>query len=390
MGRLCFCLAFALVLSSLSVANGFRLNRKPSQLARSHQESDDDQAALIEQEVHVHKAPRASLLVRGQASSTQKRDILVLVAPPAGGKGTQSEKIAKLMNIPHLSTGDMLRGEVAKGTEIGKQAQEAMSSGSLVSDELVIKIVQSRISEEDCKHGFILDGFPRTVPQAEALDRMLGESGEEVGKIINLEVPDDVVIKRITGRWIHKPSGRSYHVLWKRPESLGDKEVSPETMLDDVTGEPLTQRKDDTKEAAVNRIAKYYSQTQPILAHYRGKGKGGDISTINGDQGIDEVAANIAEVLTATTTDSLMQNHVDKDEEASQQCAIPSEGWCCQFLGDCADPEFIDDNCSCTPKGLIKRCYKNWTRCGEDMCTKLKKSCEKYSDGSCKIFDARC
>lgn len=252
-----------------------------------------------ELKTQLNNVPKASLLVNGQET---KREILILVAPPAGGKGTQSAKISKMMNIPHLSTGDMLRGEVAKGTEIGKQAEEAMSSGSLVSDELVIKIVQSRISEEDCKNGFILDGFPRTVPQAEALDAMLGESGEEVGKIINLEVPDEVVIKRITGRWIHKPSGRSYHVLWKRPKSLGDKEVSPELMLDDVTGEPLTQRKDDTKEAAVNRISKYYNETQPILKHYRSKGKGDHIVTINGNQGIDEVAADIAKVLTSPTT----------------------------------------------------------------------------------------
>jgi len=250
------------------------------------------------QELQVHKAPRLSLLVKKQ-SSTQKRHIFIMVAPPAGGKGTQSAKISTAMNIPHLSTGDMLRGEVAKGTDIGKQAEEAMARGDLVSDELVIKIVQSRISEEDCEDGFILDGFPRTTPQAEALDAMLEESGEQVSKIFNLKVPDDVVVQRITGRWIHKPSGRSYHVLWNPPKSLGDKEASPETMLDDVTGEPLTQRADDTKEAAVARIAKYYSETEPILEHY--SKKGGNIATINGDQGIDEVAADIAAELPSTS-----------------------------------------------------------------------------------------
>lgn len=294
--------------------------------------------------MHVHKAPQASLLVKGQAA---KRDILILVAPPAGGKGTQSAKISKLMNIPHLSTGDMLRGEVAKGTDIGKQAEEAMSSGSLVSDELVIKIVQSRISEEDCNNGFILDGFPRTVPQAEALDAMLGESGEEVGKIINLEVPDDVVIQRITGRWIHKPSGRSYHVLWKRPKSLGDaQEVSPELMLDDVTGEPLTQRKDDTKEAAVNRIAKYYSQTEPILTHYRSKGKGDHIETIDGDQGIDEVAADIAKVLTNPTTTEQLPS-------TSQNTASP--GTCVAAVKGSVERESswrrVSEKCKC-PAGF--------------------------------------
>merc|ERR1719396_202226 len=154
----------------------------------------------------------------------------------------------------------MLRAEVASGSDVGKEAQEIMAQGGLVSDELVIKIVQLRIQKRDCERGFILDGFPRTVAQADALDKMLAETGEQVSRIINLEVPDDVVVQRITGRWIHKPSGRSYHVLWNPPKSLGSKEPSSETMLDDVTGEALIQRKDDTKEAAYQRLAKYYSE----------------------------------------------------------------------------------------------------------------------------------
>jgi len=173
-----------------------------------------------------------------------------------------------------------------------------MAQGGLVSDELVIKIVQLRIQKPDCEHGFILDGFPRTVAQADALDKMLAGTGEKVTRIINLEVPDDAVVQRITGRWIHKASGRSYHVLWNPPKSLGSKEPSTDTMLDDITGEALMQRKDDTEEAAFQRLEKYYSETEPILAHYDGKTSAkGIIAIIDGDQGIEEVKAAVSQAL---------------------------------------------------------------------------------------------
>eukprot|EP00928_Gymnodinium_smaydae_P010345 TRINITY_DN1388_c0_g1_i9.p1 TRINITY_DN1388_c0_g1~~TRINITY_DN1388_c0_g1_i9.p1 ORF type:complete len:300 (-),score=54.81 TRINITY_DN1388_c0_g1_i9:120-1019(-) len=252
-------------------------------------------------EAHVHKG-RISVLVKGSKKEEGKREIIILVAPPAGGKGTQAERMAKKLDVAHLSTGDMLRAEVAKGSAVGLEAKDVMASGGLVSDDLVIQIAKSRISEDDCKNGFILDGFPRTVAQAKALDEMLKENGEEITKVINMEVPDDVIIKRITGRWIHEPSGRSYHVLYKPPASLKDAldgreateaDLTPDNMLDDDTDEPLTQRSDDTEEAARSRLDQYYAMTEPILGHYRETGKADRIFPIVGNQDIDKVEADI-------------------------------------------------------------------------------------------------
>ena len=162
----------------------------------------------------------------------------------------------------------MLRAAVAAGSEVGKQAKDVMASGGLVSDELVVSIIKDRIAEEDCKGGFILDGFPRTVEQASKLDAMLAATGEKVNYVVALEVPDAALTARICGRWVHKASGRSYHVTNKPPKSLGDKAPTVETMLDDETGEPLMQRADDTEEALGKRLQSYHAQTVPILTHY--------------------------------------------------------------------------------------------------------------------------
>jgi len=199
----------------------------------------------------------------------KRRNIIILTGAPGSGKGSQAPRIVEALGIPQLSTGDMLRAAVAAGTQVGKQAAEVMSAGKLVSDELVVNIVKGRIACEDCAKGFILDGFPRTVPQAQMLDVALQESNEKVTALIQIQVPDGVLEERICGRWIHKSSGRSYHVKFAPPKSLTAGETpSASNMLDDDTQEPLYQRKDDTSEALKSRLKSYHGQTVPVVAHY--------------------------------------------------------------------------------------------------------------------------
>jgi adenylate kinase len=194
---------------------------------------------------------------------------MMLFGPPGAGKGTHAPKIVDALSTPQLSTGDMLREAVAKGTEVGKAAKKVMDEGGLVSDEIVCGIIKDRIGEADCKTGFILDGFPRTIKQAEMLDEILAAKNEKVTSVIELNVPDAILEERICGRWIHKASGRSYHVKFNPPKSLGDKEPSAETMKDDETGEALMQRSDDTAEALVKRLKGYHDETEPILERYK-------------------------------------------------------------------------------------------------------------------------
>ena len=168
---------------------------------------------------------------------------MLLLGPPGAGKGSQAPKIVEALGIPQLSTGDLLRAAVAAGAEAGKQAKEVMESGGLVSDELVVSIIRDRTQAADCAGGFVLDGFPRTVEQAAMLDAMLEEGGGRVSLVLALEVPDEVLIERICGRWVHKASGRSYHVKFAQPKSLGEGEAPSEAnMLDDETGEPHAAR----------------------------------------------------------------------------------------------------------------------------------------------------
>ena len=174
------------------------------------------------------------------------RNILILFGPPGAGKGTHGPKIEQMLGVPQLSTGDMLRAAVAAQTEVGKKAQAVMKAGGLVSDEIVIGIIRDRIQDPDCRFGFILDGFPRTLEQARALDRMLAGEGACVTKVIELHVPDEVLEERICGRWIHKNTGRSYHVKFAPPKSMvvgPNGSPVPESMKDDETGEPLIDRK---------------------------------------------------------------------------------------------------------------------------------------------------
>jgi len=217
------------------------------------------------------------------------RNILILFGPPGAGKGTHGPKMEDLLGIPQLSTGDMLRAAVANKTEIGKKAEAIMKAGGLVSDDIVVGIIRDRIQEPDCRFGFILDGFPRTLKQARALDAMLAKEGACVTKVIELQVPDEVLEERITGRWIHKDSGRSYHVKFAPPKSMKlDKSGQPieSSMKDDETGEPLMQRKDDTASALKKRLYSYHKETAPILDHYMPNGV---VRTVNAHQGMDGV-----------------------------------------------------------------------------------------------------
>lgn len=221
------------------------------------------------------------------------RNIIILFGPPGAGKGTHAPKIEDILGIPQLSTGDMLRAAVSAQTEVGKQAEAVMKAGGLVSDEIVVGIIRDRIKEPDCRFGFILDGFPRTLVQAKALDKMLAEEGASVTKVVEFDVPDKVLEERITGRWIHKKSGRSYHVKFAPPKSMKKSwtgKLDPTSMKDDVTGEPLIQRPDDTAAALKKRLAGYHNDTVPILDHYKPNGV---VKSVNANQGMDAVWANI-------------------------------------------------------------------------------------------------
>jgi adenylate kinase len=217
------------------------------------------------------------------------RNILILFGPPGAGKGTHGPKIENMLGTPQLSTGDMLRAAVANKTEVGKKAEAIMKAGGLVSDDIVVGIIRDRIQEPDCRFGFILDGFPRTIEQAKALDKMLAEEGASVTKVIELQVPDSVLEERICGRLIHKATGRSYHIKHAPPKSMKlDKNGKPilETMNDDETGDPLMQRADDTADALVKRLKGYHGETVPILKHYDPHGI---VRTANANQGMEGV-----------------------------------------------------------------------------------------------------
>jgi len=235
--------------------------------------------------------------VEDKFGSYWPRNILILFGPPGAGKGTHGPKVEGMLGIPQLSTGDMLRAAVSNKTEIGQKAEAVMKAGGLVSDEIVVGIIHDRIQEADCKFGFILDGFPRTLKQAEALDAMLAKEGAVVTKVIELQVPDSVLEERICGRWIHKTSGRSYHVKYAPPKSMKkDKSGAPveATMKDDETGELLMQRKDDTASALIKRLEGYHGETVPILDHYQPHGV---VRTVNANQKMDGVWGEVLKAL---------------------------------------------------------------------------------------------
>jgi adenylate kinase len=214
------------------------------------------------------------------SNSSGKAEVLILVGAPGCGKGTVCPKLVADFKLVHLSTGDMLREAVAAGNE---KIKEIMASGALVSDDIVIGLIMDKLNNRGDAKGFILDGFPRNVAQAKALDTMLAANGERVTKVIELAVPDEVLEERICGRWIHQASGRSYHVKFNPPKSMSQ-EGAP--MLDEQTDEPLMQRPDDNATALKKRLATYHEQTVPILSHYE---PAGIVTNVKADQSIDAV-----------------------------------------------------------------------------------------------------
>ncbi len=181
---------------------------------------------------------------------------LILLGGPGAGKGTQANNIKDKFQIPQISTGDMLRAAVKAGTEMGKEAKKFMDAGQLVTDEVIIGLVKERITEADCEKGFLFDGFPRTIPQADAMKA----AGVQIDAVVDIDVPDDEIIKRMAGRRAHLASGRTYHVVFNPPKEEGK---------DDVTGEPLVQRDDDKEETVKKRLEVYHDQTEPLIGYYK-------------------------------------------------------------------------------------------------------------------------
>ncbi len=210
---------------------------------------------------------------------------LVLLGPPGAGKGTQAAEIVKKYNVPHISTGDIFRKNISEGTDLGKKAKEYIDKGLLVPDELVVAIVKDRLSESDCKEGFLLDGFPRTVDQADALDTELKNLNYSLDKVLNIYVDKDALIERAVGRRICKSCGATYHISFNKPKEEGKC---------DLCGGELFQRSDDTEETVAKRIGVYLEQTEPLIDYYNKKGI---LANIDGDQDIDKVFAEIVTVL---------------------------------------------------------------------------------------------
>jgi adenylate kinase len=188
---------------------------------------------------------------------------VILLGGPGAGKGTQAAFITQRYGIPQISTGDMLRAAVKAGTPLGLAAKSVMDRGDLVSDDIIIALVKERIQQTDCNQGFLFDGFPRTIPQAEAMKA----SGVPLEHVVEVAVPDETIIERMSGRWVHPPSGRSYHTQFNPPKVAGK---------DDVTGEALVQRDDDKVETVKKRLGVYHKQTEPLVAYYRKWAESGD------------------------------------------------------------------------------------------------------------------
>lgn len=216
----------------------------------------------LESRIQTLEKNASSSLSQPKTVSEQLR--LILMGPPGAGKGTQAPAIKEKFNVCHLATGDMLRSQVAAKTKLGIEAKKIMESGGLVSDDIVINMIKSEItSNPECQGGFILDGFPRTIPQAEKLDSMLSDRKQELNHAVELRIDDSLLVSRITGRLVHPASGRSYHKEFNPPKK---------SMTDDVTGEPLIQRADDNADTLKKRLSTYHEQTAPIVGYYQKKG----------------------------------------------------------------------------------------------------------------------
>lgn len=206
---------------------------------------------------------------------------------PGAGKGTQAEQIVEKYNIPHISTGDMFRAAMKNNTELGRKAKSFMDNGDLVPDEVTNGIVRERLGEDDAKDGFLLDGFPRTVEQAQELENILSDLGTELDAVINIDVEKDVLMKRLTGRWICRTCGKTYHEIYNPPKVAGKC---------DLDGGELYQRDDDKKETVEKRLNVNMKQTKPLLDFYSEKGK---LHNINGEQDIKDVFVDVEKILTS-------------------------------------------------------------------------------------------
>lgn len=216
---------------------------------------------------------------------------LILLGPPGAGKGTQANFIKEKFGIPQISTGDMLRAAVKAGTPLGIEAKKVMDAGGLVSDDIIIGLVKDRLQQDDCKSGYLFDGFPRTIPQAEAMKA----AGVPIDFVLEIDVPDEDIIGRMSGRRVHVASGRTYHVKFNPPKTDG---------VDDVTGEPLIQRDDDKEETVRKRLDVYHAQTRPLVAFYQGWAETGDSAapayrSISGVGSVDGITARAFDALQA-------------------------------------------------------------------------------------------
>ncbi|MCH8492405.1 MAG: adenylate kinase [Idiomarina sp.] len=211
---------------------------------------------------------------------------IILLGAPGAGKGTQAQFLMNTYHIPQISTGDMLRAAIKAGTELGKKAKEVMDAGQLVSDDIMIGLVQERITQEDCTNGFLLDGFPRTIPQADAMQ----EAGIKIDYVLEFDVADDVIVERMAGRRVHPGSGRVYHVSYNPPKEDGK---------DDVTGEDLLVREDDKEATVRKRLKIYHEQTEPLVAYYSKLAEQGVVEChkIDGTQKVDDINHQLQEIL---------------------------------------------------------------------------------------------
>ncbi|MGL4454609.1 MAG: adenylate kinase [Plesiomonas sp.] len=211
---------------------------------------------------------------------------IILLGAPGAGKGTQAQFIMEKYGIPQISTGDMLRAAVKAGTELGLQAKAIMDAGQLVTDELIISLVKERVAQEDCRNGFLLDGFPRTIPQADAMK----DAGIAVDFVLEFDVPDQVIVDRMSGRRVHPASGRVYHVVYNPPKVEGK---------DDVSGEDLIIRVDDEAETVRKRLAIYHDQTEPLVAYYNKEADAGQTRyfKLDGTRNVDTISQELATIL---------------------------------------------------------------------------------------------
>lgn len=212
---------------------------------------------------------------------------IIMLGAPGAGKGTQAKQIAGKFNIPHISTGDIFRANIKGGTELGKKAKAYMDQGALVPDELVVDLVADRIKQDDCKDGYVFDGFPRTIPQAEALDKALEEMGSKIDFAIDIDVPDENIVNRMSGRRACLACGATYHVQFNAPKAEG---------ICDVCGKELVLRDDDKPETVKTRLDVYHTQTQPLIDYYTEKGV---LKSVDGTQDVADVFQSILDVLGA-------------------------------------------------------------------------------------------